>query len=279
MSIELTVGMATFNDFHGVYFTIQALRMYQDLKNVEILIVDNYGCKHTKDIANKTGSRYLLFKEAGGTAAPRDLVFKEASGRAVLCLDCHVLLLPRAIERLKRYYRWRPDCNDLLQGPLIYDDLNGSATHFDPVWRSQMWGVWASDKRGCGTEPFDIPMQGLGLFSCRKTAWLGFNPKFRGFGGEEGYIHEKFRQAGHRCLCLPWLGWVHRFGRVHGQDNSYRLTVDDKVRNYVIGHSELNLPLEPIIEHFSTQLDRRKVLQIVADVTGRIIADRPVPTP
>jgi hypothetical protein len=64
--------------------------------------------------------------------------------------------------------------------------------------------------------PFEIPAQGLGLFTCRKDAWLGFNPAFRGFGGEEGYIHTKYRQAGHRCLNLPFLGWMHRFGRVGG---------------------------------------------------------------
>src|SRR5207237_2934286 len=86
------------------------------------------------------------------------------------------------------------------------------ATHFDPVWRAQMWG---SDPRGQDPEgePFEISMQGLGVFSCMKDDWLGFHPKFQGFGGEEGYIHEKFRQAGRRCLCLPWLRWMHRFSR------------------------------------------------------------------
>ena len=44
-------------------------------------------------------------------------------------------------------------------------------------------------------------------------AWPGFPAAFRGFGGEEAYIHEKFRRAGGRRLCLPWLRWMHRFGR------------------------------------------------------------------
>ncbi len=73
-----------------------------------------------------------------------------------------------------------------------------------------MWGIWGTDPRGLDPEgePFEIPMQGMGVFSCRQSAWQGFNPLFRGFGGEEGYIHEKFRQAGGRCLCLPWLRWI-----------------------------------------------------------------------
>jgi hypothetical protein len=93
-----------------------------------------------------------------------------------------------------------------------------------------MWGIWATDPRGKDPEgdPFEIPMQGLGVFSCRKGAWPGFNPMFRGFGGEEGYIHEKFRQAGGRCLCLPWLRWTHRFGRPAGI--GYSLTVEEKLR-------------------------------------------------
>lgn len=97
-------------------------------------------------------------------------------------------------------------------------------------------------------EPFEIPAMGLGLFSCRREAWLGFNPEFRGFGGEEWYIHTKFRQAGAKCLCLPSLKWLHRFGRPGGVP--YPLTAWNKMRNYVIGHRELGLDLEPIRQHF-----------------------------
>ena len=86
-------------------------------------------------------------------------------------------------------------------------------------------------------------MQGLGVFSCRKDAWLDFNPRFRGFGGEEGYIHEKFRQSGQRCLCLPSLRWLHRFGRPNGVP--YPLTVDDKLRNYLLDTRSLAWTLYP----------------------------------
>ena len=70
-----------------------------------------------------------------------------------------------------------------------------------------MYGRWDDNGQAQDpdAEPFDIPMQGMGLFACRRAAWPGFNPGFRGFGGEEGYIHEKFRQAGGRTLCLPFM--------------------------------------------------------------------------
>jgi hypothetical protein len=259
----LTIGMATYDDFDGVYFTLQALRLYHDLDNTELLVVDNYGCPHTASLVRDwAGGTYVLATEAVGTAAPRDLVFRHASGTAVLCCDSHVLFVPGAIARLRQFYREHPDCADLLQGPLLYDDGRLISTHFDPVWRGQMWGIWATDPRGehGDGEPFEIPMQGLGVFSSRSDAWLGFHPGFRGFGGEEGYLHEKYRQAGRQCICLPWLRWMHRFGRPRGP--SYRLTVEDKLRNYVLGHTELGLDIAPVLAHFTEFLSVERVYDV-----------------
>jgi glycosyltransferase involved in cell wall biosynthesis len=252
--MELTVGMATYRDFDGVYFTLQALRLYQDMEGVEILVVDNFGCEATRDfVEGSAGGRYILAPDPVGTSAPRDLVFREAQGEGVLCLDSHVLLAEGVLGRLKRFYRENPRCLDLLQGPLVSDDLETLSTHCEPVWRDQMWGTWAYDARaraGESGEPFEIPMQGLGLFSCRKSAWPGFNSSFRGFGGEEGYIHEKFRKLGRRCLCLPWLRWVHRFGRPAGPP--YPLRLRDRIANYLIGHREVGLDETAVLEHFRT---------------------------
>ncbi len=269
-SIELTIGMATYNDFDGVYFTLQALQLYQDLENTELLVIDNYGCEETQQLVESWigRARYIRATDVTGTAAPRDLVFREARGNAVLCCDCHVLFAPGAIARLKQFYRDHPDCHDLLQGPLLLDDKKNIATHFEPQWRAQMWGTWGCDPRGQNpdSEPFEIPMQGLGVFSCLKRAWLGFHPEFRGFGGEEGYIHEKFRQAGRRCLCLPWLLWMHRFSRPSGV--KYPLTVEEKLRNYVIGHIELGLDLAPVLEHFAEHLSQDEVLAVTEQALG-----------
>jgi hypothetical protein len=97
-------------------------------------------------------------------------------------------------------------------------------------------------------DPFEIPAQGMGLFSCRKESWLGFNEDFRGFGGEEVYIHDKYRAAGRKCLCLPFLKWSHRFTRVDGVP--YNVNLHDRIRNYVIGHTELDQPLDGIYDNF-----------------------------
>lgn len=268
---ELTIGMPTYKDFDGVYFTLQSLRMYQDCNRVEFIVIDNYGCPTTKEfVENWVGNaRYIEDKNSHGTAYAKNKIFEEAKGNAVLCMDCHVLLAQDAIKKLKQYYKDNPNCSDLLQGPLLYDDLKNLSTHFDPVWRNEMYGVWSKDNKVYKGKPFEIPMQGMGVFSCKKDAWLGFNKDFKGFGGEEGYIHEKFRQAGRKCLCIPWLKWVHRFGRPNGA--AYPLKLEDKIRNYIIGWNELGMDLASIIEHFSDKLTLRKMVDILSESTGKMM--------
>lgn len=319
---KLTIGMATFDDYDGVYFTIQAIKMYhaEVLDQLELLVVDNHpGTKISQMIENlikgmSVNARYIPMAEPQGTTQGRNRVFAEAQGEAVMCIDSHVLLAPGSVAKLLDYYRRHPGTPDLLQGPMMYDNLNAYVTHFDDSWRSEMWGIWGrawgcvhstqmipylfSVHQGTGgkaayfetamgfkpvtvcpvcgkvlpeleyagheqnlinagfvdmanqPDPFPIPGMGLGLFTCLKDKWLGFSPHFRGFGGEEMYIHEKYRQAGAQAVCLPWLKWGHRFGRPNGIPYLPILTRWNKIRNYVIGHNELGLPLDRVKEHF-----------------------------
>ena len=113
-----------------------------------------------------------------------------------------------------------------------------------------MFGTWASDKKGIDPEhePYEIPMHGLGLFSGRVDAWQGFHPLFKGFGGEEGYIHEKYRKAGHKTLLLPFLRWLHRF-RYEGEIN-YPLIIEERITNYYIGRLDNGRDLDDVTQHF-----------------------------
>jgi hypothetical protein len=310
--IKLTIGMAVFDEYDGPVFTIQALRMYQDLQDCEILLVDNKPdspvSADLKQYCVNVGARYIAAPEVFGTAAPRNRIFAEAQGDAVLCMDSHVLLWGGAIKKLKEWYASNSLSMDLVTGPLIYDHSGTMSTHFVHQWREMMLGTWSQaweacpggtkfsveDENGrakyisldkdfvqltssasCGidlpkvpyagherhllkmgarmlgsrdTDQFTIPGMGLGLFSCRKSAWLGFNPLFQGFGGEEMYIHEKFRQAGRNNYCLGFLKWWHRFGRPGG--TKYPNTVWDRARNYVLGHRELGWNTDDVYEHF-----------------------------
>jgi hypothetical protein len=257
---KLTIGMATYDDYDGVYFTVQAIRLYHPeiLEEVEFVIIDNNPggpCGQAlKELGNWISNyRYIPRGETSGTAV-RDCVFQEANGEFVLCIDCHILIAAGALRRLLDYVEGHPDTMDLLQGPMIYDDLRGHATHFAPEWSEGMFGVWATDPRGADPDQpaFEIPMHGLGLFACRRSAWPGFNPAFRGFGGEEGYIHEKLRQRGGKTLCLPFLRWLHRFGRPQGV--AYPNRWEDRVRNYLIGFREVGWDTAPVVTHFRALL-------------------------
>jgi hypothetical protein len=257
----LTIGLATYDDFDGAYFTIQSIRLYHPevLDRVAFLVVDNNpggpAAWDLKAFEHKVAAmRYLPCDDVRGTAV-RDLIFREANSEWVLCLDSHVLLEPGALHRLLRYCDDHPGSIDLLQGPIEWDELGGYvSTHMEPEWRAGMFGTWARATRDLNVDgdPFEIPLQGLGLFACRKEAWPGFNPRFRGFGGEEGYLHEKFRARGGHTLCLPFLVWVHRFQRPFGV--GYRNAWEDRIRNYLIGWNELGFDESVVVDHFTEHL-------------------------
>ncbi len=258
--------MATFDDFDGVWFTIQSIRMYQPevLADISFLVIDNHpegaaGAALRELEAWLPHYRYVPFNGYRGTAV-RDLVFREASADIVCCLDSHVLLRPGALAHLLDWFSAHPESRDLLQGPLLYDSLQVGATHLEPTWGAGMYGQWGCDPRVSEPDcaPFEIAMQGLGLFACRKDAWPGLNPRMRGFGGEEGYLQEKFRQRGGRVLCHPQLAWLHRFSRPAGV--TYPNNWEDRVRNYHVAWSEIGWDLAPVQSHF------RELLGPEADV-------------
>lgn len=252
MSTKITLGMATHRDYDGVYFTIQAARLYHHID--AYIVVDNAPDSPEGQATAKflrrwvSEAKYIPMPEPVGTSAPRDRVFFEAEDGVVICVDSHVLLAPGAIDSIRNYFAANPDSNDLIHGPLLHDDLKNKSTHFTNVWSNDMWGQWGYDQRCEMGEPFEILAQGLGLFACRKSAWLGFHPDFRGFGGEEWYVHEKYRKFGRKVLCLPGLCWAHRFGRPGGVP--YPLRREDRIRNYIIGLNELNIPLDDAHKHF-----------------------------
>lgn len=256
---EITLGMACYDDFDGVFFTLEHLRWSHPLRRLraEIVVVDNHpdgpqaeAIKHYISSIVEVPARYIPMPAPVGTSPPRDRVIQEAQGRVVVCMDSHVMIRPEALDALIEYFESHPH-PVLVSGVLVTYDRKGKLTHFDPVWRAGMWGIWGSDDRGyCVEAPaFEIPAQGLGLFACRKAEWPGFNPLSRGFGGEECYIHEKFRLRGGKCVCLPALQFVHRF---HDQKypTAYPNLWEDRIRNYCLEFIEMGWDLAPVREHF-----------------------------
>jgi hypothetical protein len=367
---RITIGMATYDDFEGAWATIQSVFLHNEWASpddVQIVAIDTspQGSEHrrlVRDLIGKGGNalagsrtqniKYIAYDGPPSTTAPRDLVFDHADAPIVCVMDCHVMLPSNRLRRLVDWFESNPDCQDLIHGPIVYDNLHVINTHFSDQFRGGMWGTWGNawrspkgqlfttepeevtdedrqrasdgkvhfhdlmtlkefprDDRGWTTlptgeqfppidwpahepvleshgcveaardddaEPFEIPGCGMGLFACRKDAWLGFAKNCSGFGGEELNIHTKYRQAGRKALCLPFLKWNHRFGRAGGAP--YPLPLAAKIRNYVLWANELGLPFDRIHTHFvaSGQFPAEQWAKLIADpLTYPINLSRP----
>jgi hypothetical protein len=253
--MQFVIGMPVFGDYDGPVFTSASLLAHHNHRVSEILIVDNKPdspqskplaewCKHHKKL------RYVPFPSPVGTAPPKNAVFDNAPPGHVVCMDSHILLFSGALDALAEFYTANPDAvDDLVQGPLVYDDMVSVSSSLSDAWGGDgVWGQWKSDPELATEKWFQVRAQGMGLFACSKSGWVGFNANFRGFGGEERYIHEKFRQAGKKTWCVTGLRWWHRFGKA--APVKYPLSNQDKCRNYVIGLIELGLPLTDLKGRF-----------------------------
>lgn len=293
---SLTIGMAVCEDYDGWYFSTQDIRLQHPevADRLSFLVVDNRpdgaegtairqkirGVDGEGNIRETDGTgwipraRYIAMPEIQGTSAVRDRIFKEATTDAVLVIDAHVLLEKGSLARLLRWFDDNPDSPDLIHGPMLDDFLpHVHATHMVPEWGSDlMFGRWAvdSDLTRIDAPVKEIPMHGLGLFACRRDAWPGFPPHLKGFGGEEGNIHEAFRQRGGRVLCHPGVRWLHRFDRPRFADRPasapYDCLLQDKLWNYLVWARWLDRPHDVIVDQFHSKLSQRAVGKIVQAV-------------
>jgi glycosyltransferase involved in cell wall biosynthesis len=138
-----------------------------------------------------------------------------------------------------------------------------------PIWDAP-WNDHEKELKSWGwklaiesDEPFEIPAQGMGLFTCRKQAWLGFNENFREFGGEEYYLQDKYRANGRKTYCLPWLKWHHRFYKE--SPTKYPNNSKTKFRNFVIGYNELEKDKTDLVAHFRTLLTQEQIDEVLSD--------------
>lgn len=157
--------MATFSDYQGLYMTVQHARMIAPelMKRTQILVVDNdprptakgsqrpghtdLGRQLIYGWTNRTcheSSAYIEMPEPVGTGPPRSRVFEEAAGEIVVCVDSHVLLWQGALEAIVEWLKDPANENDIVSGPLVFDDLVNMSTHYNPIWRTEMYGIWGT---------------------------------------------------------------------------------------------------------------------------------------
>lgn len=269
--MKLTIAMAVYDDYDGLFFTVQSLRMHHPIcmtDDVEFLVMDtNPDSAHGKAVESLCRSipncRYLTVSNNGGWSKYK--AFDHSKGDVVMVLDCHVLLHSGAIEAVLAYFECR-DTPDMLQGPCVFDCLKAYGTHFEPQWRDHDFGIWATNSEACEKgDPFEIPMMGMGCFAIRRSDWQGISDRFKGFGSEEWYMAEKVRSWGGGVMCHPDFRWTHRWGRPNGVP--YPFSLEDKIYNYAVGWSEIygsgSEKLMEMENHFATQIDRNRATNIM----------------
>lgn len=275
--LKWSIVLPSYNNYTEVYFTVQSLRLYHNLRNCEIVVVDNFGDIELEKFIKEKGCgvvRYEKYTEITGVSAAKNHGIAVSRGEFILCMDSHCLIRPGTLDG-------SPWSDDLVQGPNLFNNMIDHRFEWLPQWRSGMWGIWApgivrpedfealeehckkeiavkmfkEEIKICAlpTDPFEIWAMGAGFFACRRESWLGFNPNFRGFGGETGYLQEKYRKAGRKVWCDPRMEWVHYFCNI-GRTIPFPCPMIDRVRNYLIGFAELGIDTKEMESHFASPM-------------------------
>lgn len=237
----------------------------------EVVICDNnpHG-KHgqlLRDVCLQSNWEYRSLNNSQGTAIAKDTAVHACShGNYVVCLDSHVLLYPGFFESMYAAIETH-GAQSLFHGPLVHDNSDHVATSLNGTWEGGMCGQWQRDVMyDSGQLTFPIINAATGMFVAHRDTWMGFNARFRGFGGEEGYLQRKYLAAGRGVYCVSGAKWWHKFGRPNG--TPYLLTHADKLRNYLIGWLELGLPTGEVIEAFVREnlVTRFEAMQVLTSV-------------
>lgn len=269
--MKLTISMATYNDYDGVYFTIQSIRLHHNIKCEFIVLDNNPLSKHSialknllRDIPN---SKYIEVSDRKSSWVKYD-IFKYASGDIVLGLDSHVLLETGFFDKLFSYFSDDLNKLNMLTGPVVYNKLDAFSSFMEPIWRGHDFGCWANNPLDKLDKPFEIPMQGMGCFAVKKDFWPTISTKFKGFGSEEWYIAERIRQNGGKVFCHPKMKWVHRFD---WPQREFPLYINDKIFNYYVGwldlYKDINHPMIKIMtNHWEKQIGKEKLDNIISKI-------------
>lgn len=251
---KLTIGFACYDDIEGAFFTLTSLRLHHLINKTdwEIVVIDDFPSK-TKDLencANLSGAKYFHVSKNKGPAHAKNSVFERAKGDYVLLMDSHVLLAPGSIDYIYGAIDKDLIGKDMWCGPLLNESTQIIATHLDPKWRGDFFGVWATDPEITAGKVKEIQMHGCAHFLMKRSEWPKFSSDFEGFAGEEGTIHEKVRLNGGKVLCHPKLGWIHRFLR--SKPITYRCDLIDKIYNYLVGFYECGWSTQGVVNFFNT---------------------------
>lgn len=101
---SLTIGVATDSDYDGVYFSVQALRLYQSQARCPRQSSRWSLLQRPQATGHLDPQLPLHSRDGQGGHCGSGCTWVEASGKFVLCLDSHVLLVPGALNRLQKLW-------------------------------------------------------------------------------------------------------------------------------------------------------------------------------
>lgn len=269
----LTIGCSNYDDIEGWFWTASILRQFHvpvSNKEVQLLLVDDMIApqKELQTMCNLFHAKYVHKPKSKGPAHGKCSVFEEADGLYTLLLDSHVLCCPNSIDYILDGIRNNKIQNDIWSGPLINEHGAIYATEFEMKWRGEMFGIWHTDPDIASGKITEKEICGMGsAYFCVKTDNFVANPfprEFFGFGGEEIIFSEIQRQKyGAKHMCHSALKWQHRFYRP--KPVTYRLTVNDKMRNYVVGFYYCGWDVQQPVDYFKKRLPEVQHQQVVKD--------------
>ena len=216
--ILLSVVIPVRGHANELWFTLQGLLHAGFSERTEILVVDNDPSPDVRDVCSYFSRPFLRYIEAGeikGVNYPRTIGADAATGEWLMMLDSHVLMAPSSYARITE----RINNNQYPARSLIHCGVSfGSPV----IWGSyrltletNFWGDWHYPVRDNAQLPYPIAATGNWAFLTRLQDWKdygGFNPAFRGYGGDEIYLQLKYWRSGGQVLLDPLLRGSHWSG-------------------------------------------------------------------
>lgn len=296
---RLTIGLPHCCDYERAWHTLAAIHKtrlaLKVVDRVQLLVGDNsktipnaeLGAKHAtelqKRMAELPNAKYVEFSTVAGTAPTKNEVIRQADGDFVLVLDAHCELANEVLARILAWIDANPLDDDIhhameLHLRMVNDDGTPAVVcshRLERFGADGNFGICAVNELALlpNAQPFKVATAGCGFFLIRKASWLGFHPEARGWGGEEHFIQERYRQAGRHAWVHPEFQYVHQYGHIEPPEYVGRDWVT-KCRNVLLGYRALGYPVLASIKEAHVQPRRMNEQQWAALIKELRIVER-----
>lgn len=250
---KLTIGIYVYDDYDGVRYLIDSIRINNPeiLSNIEFVIIDN--CPDTTN-SNAlmefltTSVKNVAFNYVAYGRYPNHAYRFEAIELAktpyVLVTESKTQFTPGSLKSLIDFFDSGMDEGRIITGPRIKDDFSDVMTHFKYEWNGEFYGVAEKDPRvDSQVEPFEIEGILPGVFAIRKADWRKISRA--AFASNGAYAEDvvlsmrKFLTLGKRPLCLPTFKWTCRMIKTNGKNIPD--SVLNRFHNYATAFLQLGL--------------------------------------